>query len=187
MIRWCQTSALGPSGRSVGNGACRTDANATRLWGVDWRAFFEAWQSMRGLEDETKHVCGAGGVSKEFFQLLVRALFAADYGMFELNEETREHWFSPAALAVGASELDFRMVGAVLGLGIFNAIILDVHLPLVRLLCDVHGARGCCWMDEVQGGVCNTGVGKRGIVNAIMLDLHLLLVSLRSRLNDAAP
>ena len=73
-------------------------------------------------------------MSKEFFQLLVRAIFSADYGMFEYNEETREYWFSPAALAMGASALDFKMVGVVLGLGIFNAIILDVHLPLVRAL-----------------------------------------------------
>lgn len=104
--------------------------------------------------------CGglAGGVSKEFFQLLVRAIFAADYGMFELNEvlfqlffaldrvfftgstaksnrsrlqETREFWFSPAALDMGATPTDFRLVGIVLGLGIFNGVILDVHLPLV--------------------------------------------------------
>jgi ubiquitin-protein ligase E3 A len=75
----------------------------------------------------------AGGVSKEFFQLLVRKLFSPHYGMFEFTEETREFWFSPAALDIGASLMDFKMVGIVLGLGIFNAVILDVHLPLVRL------------------------------------------------------
>ena len=79
-------------------------------------------------------VCGrsAGGVSKEFFQLLVREIFSADYGMFAFNEETREFWFSAAALEMGVSPLDFRMVGQVLGLAIFNGVLLDVHLPLVR-------------------------------------------------------
>ena len=74
----------------------------------------------------------AGGVSKEFFQLLVRDLFSPAFGMFEFNEETREFWFSPSALEVGVSQLDFQAVGQVLGLGIFNGIILDVHLPIVR-------------------------------------------------------
>ena len=71
-------------------------------------------------------------MSKEFFQLLIREIFKPNYGMFDFNEETREFWFSPAALDMGVSPVDFRMVGQVLGLGIFNAIILDVHLPLVR-------------------------------------------------------
>jgi len=71
-------------------------------------------------------------VSKEFYQLLVRALFSGDYGMFEHSDETREHWFSPAAMATGAAGVDFRLVGCVLGLAIFNGIILDVHFPQVR-------------------------------------------------------
>jgi hypothetical protein len=52
--------------------------------------------------------------------------------MFEYSDETREYWFSPAAQLIGVSKEDFKMVGVVLGLGIFNGIILDVHLPLVR-------------------------------------------------------
>ena len=53
---------------------------------------------------------------QEFFQLLIRELFLPDYGMFEYVEETREYWFSPAALEIGVSRHDFRMVGIVLGL-----------------------------------------------------------------------
>jgi HECT-domain (ubiquitin-transferase) len=32
---------------------------------------------------------------------------------------------------MGVSPADFRAVGVILGLGIFNGVILDVHLPLV--------------------------------------------------------
>ena len=53
---------------------------------------------------------------QEFFQLLIRELFLPDYGMFEYHEDTREYWFSPAALEIGVSKTDFKMVGIVLGL-----------------------------------------------------------------------
>lgn len=36
--------------------------------------------------------------------------------MFQYNEDTREYWFSPAALEIGVSKSDFKMVGIVLGL-----------------------------------------------------------------------
>ena len=92
------------------------------------------WRAVRNFPLLRNSVCdrSAGGVSKEFFQLLVREIFSADYGMFAFNEETREFWFSAAALEMGVSPLDFRMVGQVLGLAIFNGVLLDVHLPLVR-------------------------------------------------------
>jgi ubiquitin-protein ligase E3 A len=70
---------------------------------------------LRGFEVMRFPLFYAGGVSKEFFQLLVRAMFSPAYGMFEYNDETREYWFSPAALDMGVSKLDFRMVGIVLG------------------------------------------------------------------------
>jgi hypothetical protein len=39
-----------------------------------------------------------GGVSREFFQLLVAQLFNADYGMFLYVEESRVCWFNPASM-----------------------------------------------------------------------------------------
>ena len=47
--------------------------------------------------------------------------------MFVYSEETRNFWFSQQALDVE----DFRLVGIVLGLAIYNNVILDVHFPLV--------------------------------------------------------
>ena len=63
--------------------------------------------------------------------MLVRALFSDDYGMFQYNDETRECYFSPSAMETGAQGSDFRLVGIVLGLAIFNGIMLDVHFPQV--------------------------------------------------------
>lgn len=71
-------------------------------------------------------------MTKEWFQLLIREIFQPAFGMFEYVEETREYWLSPAASRIGVAAEDFRMVGTVLGLAIFNGVILDVHFPLVR-------------------------------------------------------
>jgi hypothetical protein len=39
-----------------------------------------------------------GGVSREFFQLLVAQLFNPDYGMFLYVQESRVCWFNPASM-----------------------------------------------------------------------------------------
>lgn len=39
-----------------------------------------------------------GGVSREFFQLLVAQLFSPDYGMFVEVEESNSMWFNTASL-----------------------------------------------------------------------------------------
>ncbi|KAL3687154.1 hypothetical protein R1sor_013463 [Riccia sorocarpa] len=68
-----------------------------------------------------------GGVTKEFFQLLVRDLFSVSYGMFTYNEETRTIWFNQNSIETAD---EFRLVGIVLGLAIHNGVILDIHFPL---------------------------------------------------------
>eukprot|EP00850_Spirogloea_muscicola_P003742 SM000015S01242 [mRNA] locus=s15:773139:784742:- [translate_table: standard] len=69
-----------------------------------------------------------GGVAKEFFQLLVRDLFNVGYGMFTYNDATRTFWFSQTSME---SELEYNLVGIIMGLAIYNGIILDVHFPQV--------------------------------------------------------
>ena len=113
-----------------------------------------------------------GGVTKEFFQLLVREMFDVDdedanaasvfdvddedanaasvfdvddedanaasvdavenkskSRMFAYDEESRVHWFDPAAPTDDASLARFRLFGAALGLAIYNGVVLDVALP----------------------------------------------------------
>lgn len=44
------------------------------------------------------------------------------------SEETRTFWFNPASFEASG---EFQLVGIVLGLAIYNSVILDVHLPRV--------------------------------------------------------
>ncbi len=54
----------------------------------------------------------AGGVQKEFFQLIVREIFNPDFGMWVLDAETRRYWFN-----ANSSELrEFELIGTILGL-----------------------------------------------------------------------
>ncbi|KAJ1478636.1 hypothetical protein T484DRAFT_1629602, partial [Baffinella frigidus] len=69
-----------------------------------------------------------GGVQKEFFQLIIRQTFDLNYGMFTYEEDTRCFWFSSTALE---NAREFNLIGKVLGLAIYNSVILDVHFPMV--------------------------------------------------------
>ena len=76
-----------------------------------------------GVEEEG---LDEGGVTKEFFQLLVRQLFNADYGMFTYKEDSHTYWFK---MASPACDLEFQLVGILLGLAIYNGVILDIRFP----------------------------------------------------------
>jgi hypothetical protein len=70
----------------------------------------------------------AGGVRKEFFQLIIRQIFDPAYSMFVYNEETRTYWFNPDTFE---ARIKFELVGFILGLALYNSVILDVHFPRV--------------------------------------------------------
>jgi len=66
-----------------------------------------------------------GGVQKEFFQLIVRQIFDADYGMF-VTTKNNLYWFNRSSF----NELDdFKLIGTILGLALYNGVILDVKFP----------------------------------------------------------
>lgn len=69
-----------------------------------------------------------GGVSKEFFQLIVEEIFNPDYGMFCFNEETGTYWFNSFSFE---NDAQFTLIGIVLGLAIYNNVILPVSFPMV--------------------------------------------------------
>ncbi|KNC71586.1 hypothetical protein SARC_15876, partial [Sphaeroforma arctica JP610] len=69
-----------------------------------------------------------GGVQKEFFQSVFENIFNVGVGMFTYCEETRLFWFNANSLE---SSKEYEMVGLLLGLAIYNGVILDVKLPLV--------------------------------------------------------
>jgi len=68
-----------------------------------------------------------GGVQKEFFQLLVEELYNEDFGMFERIDESRNFWFNKNSFEVN---LQFELFGIVLGLAIYNQVMLDVKFPM---------------------------------------------------------
>jgi len=68
-----------------------------------------------------------GGVQKEWFQLFVEDIFSVKYGMFIQNDETRTHWFNQKSHDFP----EFELLGTVVGLAIYNGVILDLHFPLL--------------------------------------------------------
>lgn len=59
-------------------------------------------------------------------RILQRELFKEEYGMFVQDAESRTHWFN---MNSRESDLEFQLVGVILGLAIYNNVLLDVHLP----------------------------------------------------------
>ncbi|XP_069781833.1 probable E3 ubiquitin-protein ligase HERC3 [Narcine bancroftii] len=69
-----------------------------------------------------------GGVTKEFFLLLLKELLDPKYGMFTSYEQSRLLWFSERTFV----ELNwFHLIGILCGLAIYNFTVVDLHFPLV--------------------------------------------------------
>lgn len=69
----------------------------------------------------------AGGLKKEWFLLLTRALFSPMTGMLHEDEDSHYLWFN--VIPVNNLEV-YYLFGAVLGLAIYNSTILDLSFPL---------------------------------------------------------
>jgi hypothetical protein len=91
-----------------------------------------------------------GGVRKEFFQELMHQLFNVDYGMFEWLDEPRVFWFSRASV----DEAEFFLVGLVLGLAVYNGVILDLHFPPVLWQRVFNEPVGFAHLPQIQPDLC---------------------------------
>lgn len=80
------------------------------------------------VEFEGEQGVDEGGVSKEFFQLVVEEIFNPDIGMFTYDERTKLFWFNASSFE---NDGQYTLIGIVLGLAIYNNCILDVHFPMV--------------------------------------------------------
>ncbi|KAM9912692.1 hypothetical protein OXX69_002312 [Metschnikowia pulcherrima] len=69
----------------------------------------------------------AGGLKKEWFLLLTRALFSSRTGMLHNVDQSNLLWFN--VIPLRKLEL-YYLFGAVLGLAIYNSTILDLNFPL---------------------------------------------------------
>ncbi|CAO3568922.1 unnamed protein product [Mortierella alpina] len=82
-----------------------------------------------------------GGVTKEFFQIMVEKVFDSQFGLFKELEEQRSWWFEgtmDGSSHVEMSEEDARvrlveyeLVGVLVGLALYNGVILGVRFPSV--------------------------------------------------------
>ncbi|KAJ1720935.1 putative E3 ubiquitin-protein ligase [Coemansia erecta] len=70
----------------------------------------------------------AGGLTKEWFMLLVRELMNPLYGVFVREPGGNAmFWFNPASLETSNQ---YFLVGVVVGLALYNSTVLDLQLPL---------------------------------------------------------
>ncbi|ESN94683.1 hypothetical protein HELRODRAFT_68680, partial [Helobdella robusta] len=67
-----------------------------------------------------------GGLTKEWFLLLTRQIFQADFGMFTYDPVARVYWFSCAPCD---NLQEFNLVGALMGLAVYNSVQLDIRFP----------------------------------------------------------
>ncbi|KAF9950562.1 hypothetical protein BGZ72_007803 [Mortierella alpina] len=82
-----------------------------------------------------------GGVTKEFFQIMVEKVFDSQFGLFKELEEQRSWWFEgtmDGSSHVEMSEKDkrirlveYELVGVLVGLALYNGVILGVRFPSV--------------------------------------------------------
>ncbi|CAO3702770.1 unnamed protein product [Rhizopus stolonifer] len=69
-----------------------------------------------------------GGVQKEFFGVLFEKLVSPDLGLFSLDESTRLGWIRPVS---GSDKRTFEMVGVMMGLAIYNGVMISLQFPKV--------------------------------------------------------
>ncbi|KAJ1891559.1 hypothetical protein LPJ81_005722, partial [Coemansia sp. IMI 209127] len=72
-----------------------------------------------------------GGVQKEFFQLIVRDVFSSKYGIFKANSESQYYWFLSQTSPSKDMLEEIWLTGQLIGLAVYNGVILDIHLPPV--------------------------------------------------------
>ncbi|KAI7155704.1 HECT-domain-containing protein [Hortaea werneckii] len=91
----------------------------------------------------------AGGPRKEWFLMVVREIFDPRMGLFVYDEESGACWFNPQSFETSDQ---FYLVGALLGLAIYNSTILDVELPAFAFR-------------KLLASAPSTGVGTQGNAN----------------------
>ncbi|KAI8868812.1 hypothetical protein GQ42DRAFT_109092, partial [Ramicandelaber brevisporus] len=74
----------------------------------------------------------AGGLTKEWFMLLIRDLMSVDFGLFEIDSDSQLNWFRSdyANQSDDVFLQKYFLTGIVIGLAIYNSTILDIRLPL---------------------------------------------------------
>ncbi|MGH0117321.1 UNVERIFIED_CONTAM: hypothetical protein FKN15_013844 [Acipenser sinensis] len=111
-----------------------------------------------------------GGLTKEWFLLLIRQIFHADYGMFAYQMDSHCHWFSSLKCD---NYSEFRLVGTLMGLAVYNGITLDIRFPR------------CCYKKLLSPPIvpCDQSTPV-GIAAVSLDDLQLVMPELAHGLNE---
>jgi ubiquitin-protein ligase E3 A len=68
----------------------------------------------------------AGGVSREYFHLVIARIFSPDFGMFKILNN-RYYWFNPMA----DDEAYFEILGTIVAVAVYNDFTLPIRFPLL--------------------------------------------------------
>ena len=73
-----------------------------------------------------------GGLTKEWFQMLVKQIFEPDYGMFVYHPHSRCYWFSVSGSSSNLRE--YNLIGVLMGLAVYNRYFLLINKALMKNL-----------------------------------------------------
>ncbi|KAF2020863.1 HECT-domain-containing protein [Aaosphaeria arxii CBS 175.79] len=97
-----------------------------QLWGQERRLLLKPLKVKMGKEEgEIGH--DQGGITYEFFRVVLGEAFKPDNGMFEIDPQTRMTWFQPASLE---PDWKFEMLGLLFSLALYNGVTLPVTFPI---------------------------------------------------------
>ncbi|KAF1832248.1 hypothetical protein BDW02DRAFT_571238 [Decorospora gaudefroyi] len=96
------------------------------LWGQDRRMLLKPLKVKMG-HGEGEVGLDHGGVTYEFFRIVLGEAFKPDNGMFTIDPWTQMTWFQPQSLEL---LWKFQMIGILFSLAVYNGITLPVTFPL---------------------------------------------------------
>ncbi|EUC49153.1 hypothetical protein COCMIDRAFT_85459 [Bipolaris oryzae ATCC 44560] len=97
-----------------------------QLWGQDKRMLLKPLKVKMG-HGEGEIGVDHGGVTYEFFRVILSEAFKPQHGMFTIDPQTRMTWFQPKSLE---PLWKFEMLGILFSLAVYNGITLPVTFPL---------------------------------------------------------
>ncbi|KAF1845100.1 ubiquitin-protein ligase E3A [Cucurbitaria berberidis CBS 394.84] len=97
-----------------------------QLWGQEKRMLLKPLKVKMG-QREGEVGLDHGGVTYEFFRVVLSEAFKPDNGMFTIDPQTHMTWFQPRTLE---PDWKFEMLGILFSLAVYNGITLPVTFPL---------------------------------------------------------
>lgn len=107
-----------------------------QLWGREKRELLKPLKVVMRMDGRDEDAADHGGVSQEFFRLVLARAFDPQYGLFAITDETTKmNWFQ----ALSTEPLQtYELLGMLFGMAVYNGITLPVSFPfaLYSVLCN---------------------------------------------------